>query len=931
MQKSFRLFFPLILFLSAIGAAHAQSPSLTVRGAVRDSTTRAVLEDATVTLYSLSPDSPSHVSLLASRRNSAHGFMFRGLQPGAYRIITTYLGYRPDTTVTALRPADTPGIMVPIILRHSGKALMEVVVTARIPPAIVRNDTIAFNAGAYPTRPNATVEDLLRKLPGIEIDKNGNVTMQGQKVDKIYLDGKEFFLNDPRLATQNLPAEIVDQIEAFDSQTEKARLTGVRETTGTKSINIKLKKNRRKGYFGKVYGGTGTGAGADAGSPVSAYSAGGTATSLGSSWIFGAGNVNNINNQFTGEENRNGPGGGGVQTFNNLQLNYSNHGEPGPGQFLMRGQQAGDAHSLNYTLNAGTSGSRTVLDQTSSTQTSLTDSSLLSNRSSRSVSTTQSTQGNVYVEYNIDSFSLINWRSGVTQTTAGSNESDSTAVSTLKPGHSYPDNQGQTVNGSHSSGLNLTNQINYRWRGRVPGRTVYVNLLESHDRQDQPQTTYSLVNNFDSIGNLLSQTLINQHIAQTSQSNAYGGSVAYIEPLKPGHVLDLSYRLNGSVSRSDRAADDYDSLSGHYDLPDSGTSNHFITYNTLQRLGVSYNVTEGKFRYQLGLSLQFSELDNHNRTVDSTLVLRQTNWYPRGSLMYSPGHGNTLYIQYNASTTSPTIEQLQPVADPTNPFLIRLGNPGLLQQLTHSVSAMYNSLNTHTFENWQADLEGSYSQHAITTSTTVLSGGIQQIRYINVNGVWTSSGNLTYGFPLGDQRKGNSSLSLRGSYGRGVSGVNGALDVTGTLGWGAGWKLNLHPADRMFLESQASVSYTGNHYSLNTAQNTSTWLQTYSLNASYTFPGAVTLSTLYNLQVTGAQGSLPAQAVSLWNAAIYKDLGRRRNAQLRLSVFGILNTMHNISQSTGPGYVTTSQTNLPGRIVLLSFVYHFKYFPGVGK
>ncbi len=198
-----------------------------------------------------------------------------GLSPGSYRLIGTYLGYSPDTVEVTLKASDTTGIFVPLELRRNGKALMEVVVTARIPPAIVRNDTIAFNAGAYPTRPNATVEDLLRKLPGIEIDKNGNVTMQGQKVDKIYLDGKEFFLNDPRLATKNLPSEIVDQIEVFDRQSERARLTGVKEPTGTKSINIKLKKSRRKGIFGKVYAGTGTGAGSDPSSRTGAYSAAG--------------------------------------------------------------------------------------------------------------------------------------------------------------------------------------------------------------------------------------------------------------------------------------------------------------------------------------------------------------------------------------------------------------------------------------------------------------------------------------------------------------------------------------------------------------------------------------------------------------------------------------------------------------------------------
>jgi Outer membrane protein beta-barrel family/Carboxypeptidase regulatory-like domain len=929
MHKQFRFFGFIVLLLASSQAGRAQSSSGLIRGTVRDSATGADLENASVTVYRI--DSGRAAKLLGTRRTNNHGFVFRGLLRGNYGLIAGYLGYLPDTVEATLKATDTTGLIVAIDLRRNGREMMQVVVTARIPPAIVRNDTIAFNAGAYPTRPNATVEDLLRKLPGIEIDRDGNVTMQGQKIDKIYLDGKEFFLNDPRLATQNLPAEIVDQIEAFDSQSERSKLTGIKEATKTKSINIKLKKNRRKGFFGKVYAGTGTGAGSDPNSPVGAYSAGGAATSLGRAWVFGEANVNNINNQFTGEENRNGPGGGGIQTVNNWQLNYRGHSDARPGLLGSRSRSEDDAYPFSYTLNGGSNGSHTVLDQTSSTQTALTDSSLLSNRSSHAVSKTQSTSGNLFMEYRIDSSTVLNLWSGLGQTTASSNETDSTAVSTLKPSHTYLENQGVTVNGSQTSTFNLNNNLNFRWRGHTPGRTIFVAIDESHTHQDQPQTTYSLVNNLDSLGNLLLPTLINQHIAQTALTNGYSGSVAYTEPLKPGHLLDLSYRVNHSISRSDRASTDFDSLTGHYDLPDSGTSNHFTAYNTIQRFGVGYNVTEGKLRYQLGLALQFSELDNRNRTVDSTLLIRQTNWYPRASLLYSPGHGRSLHVDYSANTTAPSIQQLQPVADPTNPFLIKLGNPGLLQQLTHNLNFNYNSLNTHTFENWQATIQGSYSEHAITTSTTVLSGGIQQVQYINVNGVWNSSGDLTYGFPLGDQRKGNSSLSLRGSYGRNVSGVNGALDVTATLGWGASWKLNLHPTNRLFIESQAAVSFTGNHYSLSPMQDASTWLQVYALDASYSFPWSVTLSSFYHLQVTGAQGSLPVQAVSLWNGAVYKDLGRKRNAQVRLSVFGILNTTHNVSQSTGANFVSTVQSNLPGRVLLLSFVWHFRKFPGAGS
>ncbi len=203
------------------------------------------------------------------------------------------------------------------------------------------------------------------------------------------------------------------------------------------------------------------------------------------------------------------------------------------------GLPAGDTGPLTYIVNGGTSGSHTVLDQTSSTQTALTDSSLLSNRHSRSTSTSQSTQGSLFLEYTIDSFSLINVRSEVVQTTASSNESDSTAVSTLKPAGSYLDNQGRTVNGSHSRELSLNNQLNYRWRDRRPGRTLFISLSESHDRQQQPQTTGSLVNNFDSTGGLLSKTLIDQSILQKANNDGFGGSVAYTEPFSPGHLLDL--------------------------------------------------------------------------------------------------------------------------------------------------------------------------------------------------------------------------------------------------------------------------------------------------------------------------------------------------------------------------------------------------------
>ena len=903
----FRKIAAITVFVLASLTGFAQLPGRSIRVTVQDSTSKQPLEDATISLLK-APAGP----LLHRVRSRQQGFAFHNLAAGDYRVITSYLGYATDTASITLAGPDSTEKKLRILLHHAVGAMMEVVVHANIPPAIVKNDTIAFNAGAFPTRPNATVEDLLRKLPGIEIDKNGNVTMQGQKVDKIYLDGKEFFLDDPRTATQNLPADIVDQIEAFDSQTEKARLTGVQETTGTKSLNIKLKKSRKKGYFGKVYAGTGSGGATNPSSVTSTYSAGGTATNLGDSWLFGTGNLNNMNNQFTGTDNRNGPGAGGIQTLNNLQLNYRN-----------------DKHkALTFTFNGGTNGAHTTLDRSDQRLTTLTDSSLLENRLSHSVSHTQSVHGNAYLEYNIDSFSLINLRSTVTPSWSGSSQLDTVAIQTQKTNPGYLSNQGRTDNSNHSEEYNITNILNFRQRWRRPGRTLFASLSQSYDHQNQPQNIFSLVNNFDSAGNGVSQTLTNQTQSQLSRNDSYAGAVAYTEPLKPGHLLDFSYRLNRAISRSDRQAFDYDSATGRYDVPDTLTTNHFVNYNTIQRVGAGYNATDGKYRYQLGLTLQFSDLDDHNLTAKTILNQRQTNWYPRASLIYTPSKGKNIKLVYTASTTSPTIQQLQPLPDLTNPFLLRIGNPGLLQQLTHTLNATYTDFNSKNFQNLQIALQGNYTEHEITPSTTILSGGIQQIQYINVNGVWHGSSNITYGFPLGDQRKGNSSIGVRLNYGRDVSLLNGTQDVNTSLGWGATWKLNFHPVEKLFVEGVASVNYTNTQYSVNPGQNTNTWLQNYSVDASYELPGAITVASNYNLQITGPQGTLPSKSVALWNASIYKDFLRDRSLQLRFSAFGLLNTASNFSQTIGVNYKETSQTNLPGRILLLSFIYRFRHFPG---
>lgn len=902
---SFRWLSVTILILSSL-VLQAQTRVTThvIRGSVRDSISGTVLEDATITCWPLGGENP-----IQTKRSNKNGFVLRVPQPGQYLVIGTYLGYVPDTLSIAVTEADTLAIVVSMRMQRSSKPLMEVIVKANIPPFIVKSDTIGFNAGAFPTRPYASVEDLLRKLPGIAVDKDGNVTMQGKKVDKILVDGKEFFLGDIKTATQNLPAEIVAQIEAFDSQTEQGKLTGIRDNTGGKTLNIKLKKDRKSGYFGKLYAGGGNG---------ESYAAGGTAASLGTSRnFFINAETNNINNQFNGTENNIGPTSSGIMTISNTNFNYRDK----------------LGKKITAIVNGGFYHGNSTQVSSSGRQTFLGDSSLLEDRFSSSSNSYTAGHFDARIEYPIDSFHTLNLQSNWSPQSGASNAADTVGINTQKGqgdlARIWRSSLGQTVNTNHTSGYNYSNNLDYRQLFRKKGRTFYIGLNQSSRRQDQTAGLYSLVNGFDSLGNLIQHTLRDQRSRQNSIGDNYTARLSYTEPLSPRRVLDFGYHINTSTSHSDKHSFDYDSATGRYDIPDTLTSNKFFNRSTTQNFQAGFNADGTKFRYQLGLAVQLTDLDNQNYSLHAYLRQHFTNWFPRANLIWTMTQGRSLRFGYTGSNSAPSIEQLQPLPDLTNPFLVRIGNPDLQQSFQHSMDMEFNSFNTKSLQNWQVNLQGSFIQHAITEATTLLAGGVQQLQYVNIDGNYNLSSNLTYGFPLWT-RKGNGSINLHGQYNHQNGFLNGQRNNTDGSSAGTVLKLNYHPSEKVFLDVNAALDFSANAYSLNPAQNTQTWVQNYTVNFSYELPWALTVSSFYNWQQTGSQGALPARATSYWNGAVYKSVFRNRSGQIRLSVFNILNGSGNTFQSAGPNYIETHRNNLPGRLWLLSLVWHFRKFPGGG-
>jgi len=235
----------LAFFLFSFGAFAQQRGIGTVRGSIVDSTSKEGLPEATISLLR-SRDS----SLVTFQITGGEGeFLFKNVAEGSYQILITYVGYqslRRGMTVSADKPDQNVGTLLAI---PEVKSLAEVTVQGA--PVVIKGDTLEFNAGSFKTQPNAVVEDLIKRLPGMEVDRDGNVKAQGQDVKRILVDGKPFFGNDPKMATRNLPAEMIDKVQLYDKQSDQSQFSGIDDGDREKTINITTKRDRRKGIFGK--------------------------------------------------------------------------------------------------------------------------------------------------------------------------------------------------------------------------------------------------------------------------------------------------------------------------------------------------------------------------------------------------------------------------------------------------------------------------------------------------------------------------------------------------------------------------------------------------------------------------------------------------------------------------------------------------------
>lgn len=922
-------------------SAHLSAQKLTITGVVADGDGKA-MENATVLLLA-SSDS----SLVSFGRTKPNGtFELRNVSLAANCFLKlTFVGYEPyfqdvlkDTKPTNGSTLELGGIrMTPL-----SKLLNEAVVKAERDPVKINGDTTEFNASSFKVQPNATTEDLIKKLPGMEVDKNGNVKAQGEAVTQVLVNGKKFFGKDPKIALQNLPAGAVDKVKVYDKRSDQADFSGIDDGEREKTIDIQLKKDYSQGTFGNGTLGGGGVEGDVASRYLGKFAVNNFSKTQQLSFL---GNGNNINQTgfsfedyagFTGASRQMASGGG-------MRINSDNsNGVPldmGGTKGFLKTFSGGVNYNKVFSKKTELNMSYFFNDQISNTRT-LTDrenflggqSSFLSKTDANSLTENQNHRVNLTLDQKIDTFTSLKLTSNFSMT---ENTSDNETFSENKR-LGILQNKGNTLNNTEGGGMSAQNSLLLRRRFMKKGRTVSANVFFNYN-QTTNNGNLNAVNTFYRNG-IGTDSITKQDDDRVNNRSNYGTTISFTEPLGKRQYLEANYSYNATVNAADRKV--Y-RLINNESIFNTNLSNKYINDYIYQRTGLTYRINKKEWNFSTGLQYQHSDLNGDLITRDTLIKKSYDFALPNVRFEFNPVQGKRATFSYETSVREPSISQLQPITDNSNPLYISAGNPNLKPEYNNRIRIGYNHFNQATFSAFFSNISFNYTNNKITNAQTTDTLFRRFSQPINVRNDVSANGFIGYNRPIVPQLL-RFNARTNASYGRGISLINTSDNIlnpkakansienlTERTSVGLTLGLTLTVRDSFDLSVSGTVNHNNTSYSIQSANNQKYDVYDLETDANWRLPFGLKLFGSFTYNIIKGNSFGTSQGIPLLGAGISKYMLKQNRGELKFQMVDILNRNQGYSRSTDVNYIQEERVNSLGRYAMLSFTYAFNPMGGM--
>ena len=891
--------------------SHAQELR-TVEGKVVD-TAQAAVARASVALFYETPG-----DTLRMLTNTQGEFRFTQVKNRPFTVRVSFTGFTEvEKKVT---DANTLKINVGSLpLLPSYMNMQEIVITT--PPVLIKEDTVEFKADSFKTKPNALVEDLLKKLPGVAVDKDGNVTAQGKQVTRVKVNGKDFFSGNVQTATRELSADMIDKVQVIDDYGDQSNFTGIRDGEPEKVLNLQLKKDKNKGMFGRITAGGGT---------QDRYQINGNVNLFQNNTQFSLfGNSNNINASLF---NRDGGGGGGFSGGGGrgfaVAVGGGGGGNAGGQDGISTTQSLGANFRHDFEKSKGSSvyGSYTLTDRVTdglrdvNQQNLATATKFIDNRNTVFQNSSKTHRLNLNLEYNIDSFNYIKI---IPQFSYSESDNRNAVVFDQfndKGIRSQLGNSGDTT-GSRSPDLNLNVLYNHKFQKRGRNLSINTNLSSSRNQNDRNSFNYT-----EFFLPFVRTQITDQVRGQDNKSSSINTRVVYTEPIVKDRYMDLSYSFRNNYVLND--GETFDLRTG-VPVFVPNLSNAFENDFTEQRIGASIRTVKKKYNYTLGATALPVVLKGYSLTKDSAYQpQRRVNMLPIARFQYNFTRTKGLNFNYQGNVQNPSFTQLQPILDNSNPQNQSVGNPNLKPAVQHSMNGTFNNFNFSSGRTLFLGINGSLIQNQITNNVIWLGNtGARLTRPENVNGFYRMTGFYNWSKPF-QNRTYVFSLNGAVNYTNDVALVDSARNIGKDLVFSQGFNFEYNLKEWFEFDMGARYSNQTTRYSLRPEQNYNfgSWVLT--SNSRADLPGGIIFR--YDLQhviniglASGVNGN-----VTLLNGSLEKTVFKKKNGFIRLSGFDILNQNKNISRTVSANFITDTRVNRLTRYFMLTFTYRLNRFGG---